>query len=409
MPLSDTAIKKAKPLDKPYKLFDERGLYLLVQATGKKWWRFKYRFHGKEGGLALGTYPDVGLALARERRDEARRLVAMGIDPAHHRKQVRQLSAEAASNSFEAVTREWIAKNTPIWAASHTNKISRRMEKDIFPWIGKRPISEIEPPELLRVLNRLEERGVVETAHRARTECGQVFRYAIATGKTKRDITADLRGALRPIAKKHFASMFDPVAIGGLLRAMHGYEGTHIVRAALKLAPLLFVRPGELRQMKWEDLNLEKAEWRFLPSKLQRGQNRGEHIVFLPVQAVAVLRDHHQLTGNRPYVFPGDRDPKRPMSEATVNAALRRMGFDTQNEITGHGFRAMARTLLHEQGWDKDAIERQLAHKAAGPLGNAYDRTQFLVERKKMMQAWADYLESLRTGKSNVVALRHHG
>ena len=404
MALTDTAVKNAKPRDKAFKLADSQGLYLLVQPNGGKWWRLKYRFGGKEGGLSLGVYPDVSLKLARERRDEARRLVANGVDPGQHRKQMKQQSADAASNSFEAVTREWLAKNAPTWAASHSSKISRRMEKDIFPWIGKRPVSEIDPPELLRVLRRLEERGAIETAHRARTECGQVFRFAIATGRAKHDITADLRGALQPVAASHFASMSDPVAIGGLLRAMHGYAGTVVVRTALQLAPLLFVRPGELRHMKWEDLNLDESEWRFVPSKIRIGDKRTQHIVHLPTQAVAALRELQPLTGHRTFVFSGDRDRTRPMSEATVNAALRRMGFDTKTEITGHGFRAMARTLLAEQGWSTDAIERQLAHKPAGPLGGAYDRAQFLAERRKMMQAWADYLDRLRDG-GNVVAI----
>lgn len=406
MPLTDTAIKNAKPKAKPYKLADGYGLLMLVQPSGGKWWRFKYRYGGKEGGLSLGVYPDVGLKLARERRDEARRLIANGINPSLQRQQDAQRSSDAAANSFEAVAREWLAKNTPTWAPSHTSKVARRMEKDVFPWLGKRPIAEIEPPELLKVLVRLEERGVVETAHRARTECGQVFRYAIATGRAKRDISADLRGALQPVVNGHFATLLNPLEIGGLLRAMRSYAGTYTVRAALHLAPLLFVRPGELRMMEWAQLNLETAEWRFVPSKIKRGQPRTEHIVSLPAQAVAVLRDLQPLTGERRYVFPGERDPKRPMSDAAINAALRRMGYDTKTQITGHGFRAMARTLLAEQGWKTDAIERQLSHKAAGPLGAAYDRAQFLEERRRMMQAWADYLDSLALGNSKVIPLR---
>jgi len=401
--LTDSACRNAKPKDKPWKLHDVRGLFLLVNPDGSKWWRLRYTLAGKDGLLSLGVYPDVPLAKARKDREAAREFVADGINPARQRKQTRAQFALAAANSFEAVAREWIAKNLPTWAPSHASKIVRRMEKDVFPWIGKRPIADIEAPDLLSLLNRLEERGVIETAHRARTECGQVFRYAIATGRAKRDISADLRGALQPVAKTHFASMMEPAQIGGLLRAMHGYTGTHAVRSALQLAPLLFVRPGELRQMQWSQVNLDTAEWRFVPSKLKRGQPKTEHIVYLPVQAIEVLRDLQPLTGNRAYVFPGERDPKRPMSDAAINAALRRMGFDTKTEITGHGFRAMARTLLAEQGWQADAIERQLAHKASGPLRGAYDRTQFLAERKKMMQAWADYLDRLREG-SNVVA-----
>jgi integrase len=402
MALTDTAIKSAKPRAAPYKIADGRGLFLLVKPSGSKLWRFRYQFNGKEGGLAFGVYPDVPLKLARNRRDEARQLVARGIDPALYRKQAKQQSAEAVANSFEAVTREWISKNTPTWSESHAKKITRRMEKDIFPWLGKRPIRDIEPPDLLKVLERLEARGVIETAHRARTECGQVFRYAVATGRTKRDIAADLRGALQPVNTKHFPTLLDPAEIGGLLRAIAGYSGTYAVRAALQLAPTLMVRPGELRQMKWEDVDLDAAEWRFVRSKLQRGQEKLDHIVSLSSQAVAVLRDLQPLTGHRLFVFPGDRNHAKPMSEATINSALRRMGYDTKTQITGHGFRAMARTLLAEQGWNADAIERQLAHKAAGPLRGAYDRTQFLVQRKKMMQAWADYLEVLKRQRTVV-------
>jgi len=403
--LTDPACRNAKPKDKPWKLHDVRGLFLLVNPDGSKWWRLRYTLGGKDALLSLGVYPDVSLVKARKDRDAARALIADGINPAQHRQQARMQAAAASANSFEAVAKEWIAKNLPTWAPSHASKIIRRMEKDVFPWIGKRPIAEIEAPDLLRVLNRLEARGVIETAHRARSECGQVFRYAIATGRTKRDISADLRGALQPVATTHFASMMDPVQIGGLLRAMHGYAGTYTVRAALQIAPLLFVRPGELRQMQWSQVNLDTAEWRFVPSKLKRVQAKTEHIVYLPAQVVEVLRDLQPLTGNRAYVFPGERDPKRPMSDAAINAALRRMGFDTKTEITGHGFRAMARTLLAEQGWQTDAIERQLAHKPSGPLRGAYDRAQFLAERKKMMQAWADYLEVLKRG-ADVIPIR---
>lgn len=396
--LTDTACRNAKPQDKTWKLHDVRGLFLLVNPDGSKWWRLRYTLNGKDGLMSIGVYPDVSLVKARKDRDAARELIACGVNPSHHRQQERALSTAAAANTFEAVAREWLAKQMPTWAPSHASKIVRRMEKDVFPWIGKRPIADIEAPELLKVLTRLEQRGVIETAHRARSECGQVFRYAIATGRTKRDISADLRGALQPVATKHFATILDPAKIGGLLRAMHGYEGTYTVRAALQIAPLLFVRPGELRQILWSQVNLDGSELRFVPSKVKRGQVKTEHIVFLPEQAVEVLRDLQPLTGHRAYVFPGERDPKRPMSDAAINAALRRMGFDTKTEITGHGFRAMARTLLAEQGWQTDAIERQLAHKASGPLRGAYDRAQFLVERKKMMQAWADYLDSLRRG-----------
>lgn len=400
MALTDTAIRKAKPSKKPTRLFDSGGLYLEISLAGAKLWRLKYRFDGKEKRLALGIYPDVSLALARRRRDEARRLLAQAIDPGEHRKALRAAKAERAANSFEAVAREWFAKYAPHWAATHSDKIIRRLEKDVFPWVGARPIADITPPEVLTLLHRIEGRGAHDTAHRALQNCGQVFRYGVATGRLLSDPCRDLRGALRPLKHEHFASITEPAAVGQLLRAIDGFKGTFIVQCALRLAPLFFVRPGELRKAKWADFDLDKAEWRYLVTK-----TKTEHLVPLATRAVAMLRELHELTGQREYVFPG-RDPKKPLSDAAVNAALRRMGYDTKTEITGHGFRAMARTILHQElHCAPEIIEHQLAHRVPDALGAAYNRTRFLPQRRKMMQQWADYLDKLKAG-AEVIPLR---
>ncbi|AIS88937.1 tyrosine-type recombinase/integrase [Burkholderia pseudomallei] len=392
MALTDLRVRNAKPVvNKQQKLFDERGLYLLVTPAGGKWWRLKYRFGGKEKSLSMGVYPDVGLKDARERRDAARKLLANGIDPGVERRVQKAAATERAASSFEAVAREWYAKRAPGWAPSHGEKVIRRLERDVFPWIGARPIADVKAPELLSVLHRIEERGVLETAHRALQNCGQVFRYAVATGRAERDPSGDLRGALPPWRPDHYASITEPRRVAEMLRAFDAFTGTFVVKCALRLAPLWFVRPGELRNAKWEEFDLERAEWRYTVTK-----TKTEHLVPLATQAVATLRELHALTGHREYVFPG-RDPKKPMSEVAINAALRRMGFDTKTEITGHGFRAMARTILAEQLDVKvEVIEYQLAHKVPDPLGTAYNRTKFLKERVAMMQAWADYLDSLK-------------
>jgi len=393
MALTDTAIRNAKPGTKPAKFFDSGGLFLLVTPSGGKWWRLKYRFHDKEKLLSVGVYPDVGLKDARDRRDVARKLLADGIDPSENRKAQKSARTDRAANSFEAVAREWFAKQAPNWAASHASKIIERLERDVFPWIGSRPIAEITAPDLLAVLRRIEGRGAIDTAHRAHQNCGQIFRYGIATGRCERDPSPDLRGALTPAKHEHFASIIEPLAIGELLRAIDGFKGTFTVQCALRLAPMLFVRPGELRKAEWADIDMDKAEWRYVVSK-----TKTDHVVPLADQALAILRDLHPLTGHRKHVFPG-RDPKKPMSEAAINAALRRMGYDTKTEITGHGFRAMARTVLHETlGIRPEVIEHQLAHRVPDALGTAYNRTLFLSERKAMMQTWAGYLDKLKVG-----------
>ncbi len=401
MALTDTAIRNAKPSQKPIRLFDGGGLYLEVSPAGGKLWRLKYRFDAKEKRLALGIYPDVTLAKARERRDEARRLLTEGIDPGENRKIQKAAKTERSANSFEFVAREWFAKFKPGWADTHSDKIIKRLENDVFPWLGGRPIAEITAPELLVCLRRIEGRGALDTAHRAQQNCGQVFRYAVQTGRAVRDPSSDLRGALPPAQREHYASITDPDAVAELLRAIEGFRGTFVVQCALRLSPLFFVRPGELRKAKWEEFDLDKGEWRYFVTK-----TKTDHLVPLASQAVATLRDLYALTGHGEYVFPG-RDPQKPMSGAAVNAALRRMGYDTKTEITGHGFRAMARTILHQELNQKpEVIEHQLAHAVADNLGTAYNRTKFLKERRAMMQQWADYLDKLKAG-ADVIPL--HG
>ena len=393
MPLTDTAIRTAKPAEKTQKLFDGGGLYLEVAPAGGKWWRLKYRFGGKEKRISLGVYPAVGLKEARDRRDEARKLLANDIDPGENRKAQKAAKVERAANSFEVIAREWFAKHSPGWATGHAAKIMGRLEKDAFPWLGSRPIAEINAPELLTVLRRVEARGALDTAHRVHQNCGQIFRYAVATGRAERDPSADLRCALPPAKGGNFASITEPAKVAELLRAMDAFKGTFVVRCALRLAPMLFVRPGELRRAEWAGFDLDKAEWRYFVTK-----TKTEHSVPLASQAVAILRELHPLTGHGRYVFPG-RDPQKAMSEAAVNAALRRMGYDTKTEITGHGFRAMARTILAEELHQKpEVIEHQLAHKVPDALGTAYNRTKFLKERRAMMQQWADYLDKIKAG-----------
>ena len=401
MPLTNTTIRNAKPSNKAVRLADGGGLYLEVAPAGGKWWRLKYRFNGKEKRISLGVYPDVGLKEARERRDAARKQLAAGIDPGEARKAQKATRAALDTDSFEAVAREWFAKFSPNWVASHSDRILRRLERDIFPWIGATSIANVAAPELLQVLRRIENRGAVETAHRALQNCGQVFRYAVATGRAARDPSADLRGALPPVREKHYPSITDPKEIGNLLRAMDGYEGSFITKCALRLAPLVFVRPGELRRAEWLEIDLDGAEWRIPAEKMKLRQI---HVVPLSNQAVAVLRELHPLTGTGRYVFPGVRTNSRPMSENTVNAALRRLGY-AKNEMTGHGFRSMASTLLNEQGWNRDAIERQLAHSERDSVRAAYNYAEHLDVRRQMMQAWADFLDGLETG-ADVIPLK---
>lgn len=399
MSLTDTAIRNAKPREKQYKLSDEKGLYLLVKDAGK-YFRFDYRFADKRKTFALGVYPDVKLADAREKRDEARKLLQNGVDPAQYRKETKAMQKEQAANSFEPLAREWFTKNKHIWTEGHSKTIIRRLELNIFPWLGTRPIASITARELLAVLRRIEDRGTIETAHRLKQICGQVFRYAIATGRAERDPSADLRGALPPTKTRHMATITDPKQVGELLRAIDGYEGHFITKCALQLAPLVFVRPGELRQAEWHEISFENTEWKIPAEKMKM---RSPHIIPLATQAVVILREIEALTGRGRYIFPSLRTAERPMSNNTILAALRRMGYGKE-EMSGHGFRAMASTILHEQGWPSDIIERQLAHAERNSIKAAYNHAQHLPERRKMMQVWADYLDSLKGG-SQVVSL----
>jgi integrase len=391
--LNNSAIRNAKATTKVYKLFDGGGLFLQVTPAGGKWWRLKYRCGGKEKLLSLGTYPDVSLKKARERRGEAREQLADGLDPGEARKA--QRATRGSANSFEAVAREWFIKFGPSWASSHSVRIMRRLERDILPWIGTRPIAEITAPELLAVLRRIDERGAVETAHRPQQNCGQVFRYAVATGRAERDPSADLRGALPPVREKHHAAMTDPQNVAALMRAIDGYEGSFVTKCALRIAPLVFVRPGELRKAEWAEFDLEAGCWN-IPAK--RMKTRLPHLVPLSMQTITISRELHAFTGSGRYVFPSARTSSRPMSDNTVLAALRRMGFP-KDEMSGHGFRAMARTILDEVLQVRpDYIEHQLAHAVRDPNGRAYNRTKFLPERHAMMQQWADYLDGLKAG-----------
>lgn len=394
-PLSGTQVQNAKPAKKNYKLFDGKGLFLLVATGGGRLWHFKYRFEGKEKKLSFGTYPEVSLADAREKRDAARKQVAAGIDPGEARKAEKRVGSEKAANSFEAVAREWHARQKGVWSEGHAVRTLQRLEHNVFPCVGARPIAAITAPELLMVFRRIESRGALETAHRARFVCGQVFRYAVATGRAERDPAADLRGALTPIKTRHHAAITDPKQVAELLRAIDAYQGSFVVKSALQLAPLLFVRPGELRQAEWSEIDFEAAEWS-IPA--ERMKMKVAHLVPLSDQAVAILRELHALTGRSRFLFPSGRSFTRPMSNNAVNAGLRRMGYSV-DEMTGHGFRAMARTILDEVLQVRvDFIEHQLAHAVKDPNGRAYNRTAHLAERRKMMQTWADYLGGLKAG-----------
>ena len=400
MALSDITVKKAKPHEKAMRLFDGGGLYLEVSPAGGKLWRWKYRYGGKEKRLSLGTYPDTGLADARAKHGVARKLLAAGIDPSVQRKAEKLATKERSANTFAAIAAELLAQRAKKLAPGSAERERRLLETDLAS-LAAVPIADVTAPLLLRSLRKIEHRGAVETAHRARMLASQVFRYAIATGRADRNPAVDLVGALSQPDKKHFASLTEPADVAPLLRALWGYQGSPVVNAALKLAPLFFVRPGELRCARWADIDLDAAEWRYTASKTGT-----PHIVPLATQAVDILRELQELSGRAEYVFPGVRGRDRPMSENTINAAMRRMGFDGDT-MTGHGFRAMARTILDEVlGFRPDFIEHQLAHAVRDPNGRAYNRTAHLPERKKMMQGWADYLDTLRADTGTVLAFK---
>ncbi|HHD63208.1 MAG TPA: DUF4102 domain-containing protein, partial [Desulfobulbaceae bacterium] len=389
-PLTDTKVRTIRPRKSPQKLFDGGGLFLLVTPSGGKLWKFKYRFEGKEKKLSFGAYPDISLVEARQRREEARSLLAHGVDPSATKK-AQKVADTQETETFEVIAREWHEKFAPSWAASHAGKIIRRLELYVFPWIGSKPIKSITAQELLSVLRRIEAKGILETAHRTQQNCGRVFRYAVATGRAERDPSGDLRGALPPANGKHMATITEPKEIGGLLRAIADYQGSIVTRCALRLAPLVFVRPGELRQAEWKEINFDTMEWRIPAEKMKSGV---PHIVPLSRQTVEVLQEIFPLTGQGRYVFPSPRTDTRPMSNNAILAALRRMGY-AKEEMSGHGFRSMASTLLNEQGWNRDAIERQLAHAERNSVRASYNYAEYLPERRVMMQHWADYLDRL--------------
>ena len=394
VPLSDMQVVKVKPQSKQLTIFDGGGLFLLVTPSGGKLWRFKYRFEGKEKLISLGAYPEISLAEARQRREEARKQLAHGIDPGALRKAQKQAETEE-TETFEVIGCEWHTKFTATWAPGHAVKIMSSLKRDVFPWIGGRPIKELKAPELLSVLRRIESRGTLETAHRVRGLFGQILRYAVATGRAERDAAADLRGALPQPNEKHHAAIIEPKEIGPLLRAIEGYQGHFVVKCALRLAPMLFVRPGELRQAEWAEIDLDEAVWNIPAIKMKMKE---PHLVPLSSQAAEILRELQPLTGAGRYVFPSARSFTRPMSNNAVLAALRRMNYD-KDTMSGHGFRAMARTILDEVLQVRpDFIEHQLAHAVRDPNGRAYNRTAHLVERRKMMQLWADYLDGVKAG-----------
>ena len=395
MPLTDRSILALKTTGKIHKHFDGGGLHIHVSPTGGKLWRLAYRFNGKVKLLSFGAYPAVSLKMARDRRDEAKSLLAQDIDPGEHKKDLKKLSVALTENTFEAVGREWHAKTCGLWEEKRTKAVLSHLEKNLFPFIGKMPIATIKAPDLLAVAKRIEDRGALYYSHAVMQTCGRVFRYAIATGKAEHDITADLRGALKPHKAKHFASITDPRQVGQLLRAIDGYQGDFVTACALKLAPLVFVRPSELRCAVWTEFDLPNAEWRIPADRMKMGE---QHIVPLSRQALELFEDLHKVTGGGKYLFPSVRTGSRPMSDNTLNAALRRLGY-AREEMTGHGFRSMASTLLNELGWNRDAIERQLAHGDRDSVRASYNFAEFLPERRKMMQAWADYLDELRKTK----------
>ena len=393
MPLTNTSAKSAKPRDKTYRLSDEKGMYLEITPQGGKYWRLKYRVDGREKRLSLGVYPTVSLAEARRKRDEARVALSTGVDPSAQKVAAKRTAQGA--DRFETIAEEWFVAHSRVWASSHADKVHGRLRREIYPWLGNRPIREISAPHVLEVLRRIEARGHIETAHRTHQVVSRVFRYAISTGRTDRDPAADLRGALKPAVHKSLAAVTEPAQVGALLRAIDSFSGKDVVRCALRLAPLVFVRPGELRGAQWSEVDLPNAEWR-IPETRMKG--RRAHLVPLSRQAVTIFSELWQVTGPSGFVFPSARSRDRSMSENALTAALRRLGYGG-DEMTWHGFRSIASTLLNEQGWNPDAIERQLAHAPRDGVRAAYNHAQYAVERREMMQSWADYLDALR--KSN--------
>jgi integrase len=400
-PLTELRIRKTSAGATEKRLYDGDGLYLSVMPTGARWWRLKYRFAGLEKRMGLGSYPETSLSAAREKRDAARALLRKDIDPGAQRRSDQLARKMGAKDTFKAVATEWlgrsVGKGGKAIADITASKNRWLMETYAIPALGSRPIAEITPREVLAMLRRVEADEKLETASRLKTKCAQVFRYAIVTGRAELDPTVALMGALRAPTPKHHASITDPKRIGTLLRAIDGYDGQPMTKAALRLSPLLFVRPGELRRAEWSEIDLKAGEWKIPAKKMKMKE---PHIVPLAKQAVAILEGLHALTKTAPYVFHSVRTIRKPLSENTVNAALRGLGF-SKDEMTAHGFRSMASTLLNEQGWNRDAIERQLAHAERDNVRAAYNYAQHLPERRKMMQAWADYLDGLKENYDN--------
>jgi integrase len=397
--LTDKAIQAAKPKARPYKLADGEGLTLLVKPIGSKLWRFRYRHEGREKMLGFGSYPDTSAKLAREKREQARKLLAQGLDPSG----TRQAEKAARNNTFEAIAREWLTLQQERLAPATYAKAVWTLETLVFPHLGTRPIDKIAAADVLRVLKRIEGRGLRETAHRTRQRISQVCRYAVVTERAQHDVTLNLRGALAAVVSTNHAAITEPAKIGELMRSIDSYKGQATTWCALRIAPLVFVRPGELRHAEWSEFDLdgEDPQWRIPAEKMKM---RGQHIVPLSKQVVKILEELKALTGSGRYLFPALTTTRRCMSENTINLALRRMGY-TNEEMTGHGFRSMASTSLNEHGWHPDLIELQLAHAERNSVRAAYNKAQRLPERRKMMQAWADYVDNLRAG-ANVVPIR---
>ena len=388
MSLTDSKVRAAKPAERPYKLFDGKGLYLLVAPTGGKLWRFKFKMHGREKLLALGQYPDVSLEKARKRRSDAREKVADGVDPAAQKR----VAKAAAASTLAAVADEWLGLQKTVEPATR-QRIRDRLDRWILPTLGSRPIDQVAAADILPLLRRIETAGRHETAHRTRADLGRLMRHAVASGRAKMDVTADLKGALAPVKTKHFPAITNPARFGELLRAIDGYKGQPTVELALKLAPYVFVRPGELRAAEWTEFDSRRAEWR-IPS--HKTKMRREHVVPLARQVVALVDDLRAHSGSGRLLFPTLADPERPLSENTLNACLRRLGFGG-DEMTAHGFRSSASSLLRELGFSSEVIEKQLAHEDSNATRAAYDRAERLDARRKLMQAWADYCDTLRS------------
>ena len=405
MSLSDVVIRNARPRNRAFKMFDGDGLYIEIMPTGSKLWRLKYRYGGREKRLALGRYPETSLKDARRRAKQARAMLEDGIDPSLERRREKQRRALQAERSFEAVARRWMAEHLAGRSPGHRARVRRCLERDVFPYIGRLALEDLTAGDVRDIVHRIHRRGTTETARRTAQYVSQVFKYGISLGLLKRDPTEALRGFLPKAKGRSMPAPTDPARVGEILRALDAFTGSPTVAAAIRLLPYVFCRPGELRTMRWEDVDLEGAEWRYTTGKTDT-----PHLVPLSRQAVAILEGLRPLTGHLPggWVFPGGRTPLRPMSDMAMSAAYRRLGLDTREEITPHGWRAAARTLLDERlGYPGEVIEAQLAHAVPDPLGRAYNRTRYIDQRREMMQAWADYLDTLRAGEAGkVVALK---